>query len=228
MHTWTGALVTEGAGAVINQGTGIVEDWTVFYWAWWIAVGPFMGIFIAEISRGRTIRQVVAGSITFGPLGCAIYYVILGNYALHLELDQVTPILDIRASQGEPTAIIQVFASLPFSGVVIPFFCAIGLIFLATTYSSASYALASSASVALPNNQSPARWHRLFWAFALALLPIALLATSGSGNFAEGREKLTALRSASLLVSLPLMAIFVIMAVSLVKSLREDEKTPPA
>jgi len=212
MHTWTDPL----------GESRIVEDWTVFYWAWWIAVGPFMGIFVAEISRGRTIRQVIVGTLTFGVLGCFVYYVILGNYALHLELNNIVPLIDIKNTQSEPDAIIAVFASLPISYIVIPFFCAIGLIFLATTYSSASYALASSASVALPNNRAPARWHRLFWAFALALLPVALLLTSG--DFAQGEDKLKALRMASLLVSLPLMIIFVIMAVSLVKSLREDEK----
>ena len=91
------------------------------------------------------------------------------------------------------------------------------LVFLATTYDSASYALASSASTSLAGHRPPARWHRMFWAFMLALLPTGLLVgDSGSG-------RLRSLQTASLIVSVPLFVIFVVMAISLVRALREDE-----
>ncbi|MFZ9034271.1 MAG: BCCT family transporter, partial [Anaerohalosphaeraceae bacterium] len=113
MSTWTDPL-TESR---------FVEDWTVFYWAWWIAVGPFMGIFLAQISRGRTIRQVVLGSLFFGSFGCAVYYIILGNYALHLETHQIVPIIETLAQKGAPSAIIAVIASLPLGKVMLVLFC---------------------------------------------------------------------------------------------------------
>ena len=209
MSTWTDP----------HSESTFVEDWTVFYWAWWIAVGPFMGIFIAEISRGRTIRQIVVGTITFGSLGCAVYYMILGNYALYLEINEIQSVVDVKENSGTAAAIISVIASLPFAGFVVPFFCAISLVFLATTYDSASYALASSASTSLVGGRAPARWHRLFWAFMLALLPTALLMGDPRG------ERLRSLQTASLLVSVPLFLIFIVMAISLVKSLREDEQS---
>ncbi|MDG2385704.1 MAG: BCCT family transporter [Pirellulaceae bacterium] len=208
MHSWTDPLTD----------SMFVEQWTVFYWAWWIAVGPFMGIFIAQISRGRTFRQVVLGTLTCGSLGCAIYYIVLGNYALYLETKTDLSIVAVQASQGTEAAIIAVIASLPVSQVIVPFFCLISLVFLATTYDSASYALAASASRSLVGDLAPARWHRLFWALTLAILPTALLVGE------PGRGSLRALQFASLIVSVPLFAIFIVMGVSLVRALRQDEE----
>jgi len=202
MSTWTDPL-TE---------SGFVEDWTIFYWAWWIAVGPFMGIFVARISEGRTIRQIVLGMLGFGTLGSAVYYAILGNYALYLELNDLLPVTRIVAEQGEPAAIVRVIASLPFGTALLAVFCVASLVFLATTYDSASYTLASSTTREMHGDQEPARWLRLFWAIALGGLPIALMRIGG----------LEPLRTASLVVSLPLLFVFVAMAVSLTKSLRED------
>ncbi len=228
-----GFLVEKAAEAVATVFTGFISmhalagpldgahyqfarDWTIFYWAWWIAVGPFMGVFIAQISRGRTFRQIIIGSMFFGSLGCAVFYLILGNYALFQQLTGGADIVAAKTASGAPHAIIAVIASLPYPALVVPLFCLISLTFLATTYDSASYALASSASKSLSEQQPPARWHRLFWAFMLALIPTALLA----GDSGAGR--LRSIQTASLIASLPLLAILVIMAVSLVKALRED------
>ena len=69
--------------------TGFVESWTIFYWAWWIAFAPAIGIFVTRISRGRTIRQVIVSMIFYGTLGCWLFYFIMGNYSLALELNNV-------------------------------------------------------------------------------------------------------------------------------------------
>ena len=92
MNTWTDPLIE----------SRFIEDWTVFYWAWWVAIGPFMGIFVARISEGRTIRQIVFGMLGWGSLGCAVYYGILGNYALHLELNGILDVTGLVAAQGDP------------------------------------------------------------------------------------------------------------------------------
>ena len=202
MNTWTDPLTD----------SRFIEDWTVFYWAWWVAIGPFMGIFVARISEGRTIRQVVLGMLGWGSLGCAVYYGILGNYALHLELNGLLDVTGLVLDQGEPAAIAAVIVSLPGGGAVLGVFCLASLVFLATTYDSAAYALASSASTGLAHDEEPERWHRMFWAFALALLPLALMRLGG----------LDPMRTASLLASVPLLVVFVVMAVSLVRALAAD------
>ena len=119
-----------------------------------------MGIFIARISEGRTIRQMVFGILFWGSLGCTVYYAILGNYALYLELEELLPVTRILAEQGAPAAIVRVIASLPLGQWVLAIFCLASLVFLATTYDSASYTLASNASRGLVGDQEPARWQR--------------------------------------------------------------------
>ena len=91
--------------------------------------------------------------------------------------------------------------------------CIVAIIFCATTYDSASYILAANATHRLHPSEDPPRWHRAFWAVALAVLPISLMYVGG----------IKVAQTAVLLVSLPLLAVGVLMSVSLVKSLKEDE-----
>ena len=207
MSTWTDPSGT----------SDFVEAWTVFYWAWWLALGPFMGIFITKISGGRTIRQVILGSLGWGTLGTTLFFVVLGNYAVHLELSGQLPVLDTLNNAGAPAAVVDVVASLPLAGLVLPVFCIVCIIFAATSYDSASYTLASSTTRALPRDSHPARWNRVFWAVALGLLPIPLIKIGG----------LRPLQSAVVAVSVPLLVVVLMMSAAFWKSLREDERTPP-
>ncbi len=203
MNTWTDVF----------SNSGFVKDWTVFYWAWWIAYGPFVGLFVTRISAGRTIRQVIFGMLTFGSLGGAMFYMVMGNFGLHLQLVESLPVTSILASEGGPAAIIAILGQLPFATVIIGIFALIELIFSATTYDSASYILASCATRKLEAKHNPVRWHRLFWAFALAVLPLTLMFIGG----------LKTIQSATLIVSVPLICVGVLMAVSLVRQLQADQ-----
>ena len=210
MNTWTDPLTD----------SGFVESWTIFYWAWWLALGPFMGIFVSKISRGRTIREMIFGMLGYGSVGCVLFIAVLGNYALHVQLSDLAPVVDILNERGAPAAIAEVLASLPSGRWLLPFFAVICLIFMATTYDSASYTLASCATRRLPTDRHPARWNRVFWALGLGLVPITLLILGG----------LRSLQTAAVVVSLPLILIGILMCVSLVKGLREAEAAalPPS
>ena len=187
-----------------------VEDWTVFYWAWWIAFAPYVGMFVARISEGRTIRQIIAGMLVFGSLGCWVFYMVLGNYSMYLELRGIVDVTGIINEQSQSAAIVATLRELPLPGLVISVFALMSIIFAATTYDSASYTMASSATLDLPAGDDPARWHRVFWAFALGLLPITLLFIGG----------LKVMQVALLIVSLPILIVGIVMCVSLVRSLR--------
>src|SRR5699024_7874393 len=65
--------------------SGFPEKWTLFFWAWWIVYAPFVGLFIAKISKGRTLREMILGTIVFGSLGCWLFYLFLGNYGLFMQ-----------------------------------------------------------------------------------------------------------------------------------------------
>ena len=192
--------------------TGFVESWTIFYWAWWIALAPFMGMFVARISKGRTLREVVIGMIGIGPAGCLIFFTILGNYALKLELDGALSVTSQLQTEGAPYAITSVILSLPAGVAALALFCLVSLVYMATTYDSAAYTLALGATRRLAMGDHPPRWHRLFWAVVVGIIPLALMYLGG----------LKAFQTASIAVSLPLVAVGVLLAVALVKSLRAD------
>lgn len=191
--------------------TNFVEDWSIFYWAWWVAVGPFMGIFVAKISKGRTIKQIVLGSLFYGSMGSAIYYGVLGNYAIHQEISGALPITEMVQNGQAPEAIVTIVSSLPFGKIVLALFCVVGIIFMATSFDSSSYTLASCATKELGVNDEPSRWQRLFWAFALVLLPIALMMVGG----------LDSLKTAALISALPLILVYFMMAASLLVSFKK-------
>lgn len=194
--------------------SNFVEDWTVFYWAWWIAYAPFVGLFVTRISRGRTIRQIIVGMLLFGSLGSWLFYMVIGNFSLSLELAGTISITDIINTEGNNAAIIAMFDQLPFATAVIAVFTVVAIIFAATTYDSASYTLASSATLGLEAGSDPARWHRVFWAFALGLLPITLMFIGG----------LKVMQVTLLIVSAPILVVGVFMSVALVKTLQADAR----
>jgi BCCT family betaine/carnitine transporter len=205
MNTWTDPVAN----------AGFVESWTIFYWAWWMAYGPFVGIFIARISGGRTLRQVILGMLSFGSLGAAVFYIVLGNYAMHLDLGGLLDVSGMIARGQEARAITEVIASLPLEQLALAIFVLVSVVLLATTYDSAAYTLASVSTRRLEAGRNPARWSRLFWACALGFTPVTLL-------FVEGGLKVVL--SATIVVSLPLLAVGVLMAASLVRQLREDAR----
>lgn len=202
MNTWT-----EPFG-----DSGFVKDWTMFYWAWWIAYAPFVGLFVTRISRGRTIQQVITGMLLFGSLGCAVFYIVLGNLSLYHFLEGNIDVVALLKESGGKDVIVAALDQLPASGLVIFIFMIVSILFCATTYDSAALTLAGAATKKLPIGENPARWHRIFWAMMLGVLPITLLFVSG----------LTTLQTVLLIVSLPILLIGVTMSVALVKSLRED------
>jgi BCCT family betaine/carnitine transporter len=204
MLTWTDAV----------EHSGFVESWTIFYWAWWVAYGPFVGLFATRVSRGRTLRELILGMLVFGSLGGAVFYMTLGNYALHLELTHVMPVTQMMREHSGAYAIAEVIASLPLGPVVIVAFLVVAMILLATTYDSASFTLASVASREMHAGENPARWNQLFWACALGVMPIALLMVEGG---------IKVVQSATIVVSLPLLAVGVLLAFSVMRMIREDE-----
>ena len=205
MNTWTDPIA----------GGSFVEDWTIFYWAWWLAYGPFMGLFVTRISRGRTLRELIFGMLTYGSLGCALFFIVLGNTSMWLDLEGIVNVRELVQANEADTAIAASIGSLPLGPVLMVLFLVMGWIFIATTYDSASYAISSAATTNLRAGMHPHRFHRVFWAFALAVLPLGLMLIGDAEN--------KSLKFASLVVSLPLLFIYGAMIWSLIKSLRSDD-----
>ena len=135
MLTWTDPL----------QNDQFVENWTVFYWAWWLALGPFVGMFVCKISEGRTVRELIGGMLVWGSLGCALFFMILGNFTLNLELTGQMPVVAETQSFSPSYALSHALTYLP-GKLLVTFVVVIGTIFTATTYDSAAYTLAAGAT----------------------------------------------------------------------------------
>ncbi len=206
MATWTEPFNNYGP----FEKTSFPEYWTVFYWAWWLVYAPFIGLFIAKISRGRTVKQIVLGTILYGTLGCVLYFGLLGNYGLYLELSGKFSVVEVLNNQGAPAAIMGTLEQLPLDWLVIPVFILLAIIFLSTTFDSGSYILA--AVVQNYVEDEPVKWNRLFWAFALSLLPLILMYIGG----------LSSLQTASIVGGFPLLFIMTMLAASFVKAADHD------
>ncbi|WP_221569124.1 BCCT family transporter [Alkalihalobacillus sp. TS-13] len=196
----------------IRKG-GFPQAWTVFYWAWFAATAPFIGIFVARISKGRSMRELVSNVLLWGSAGSWLYFGVFGGYAMDLELNTPLDLTSILNEQGGPAVIVEVLNSLPLSVVVSIFFVILGFIFLATSLDSASYVIASVATKELHDQDEPARWHRLLWGIILSALAISLTIVGG----------LDVVQTSSVLVSVPVLIMYALMTMSLVKWLKEDE-----
>ena len=115
------------------DNTGFVGDWTVFYWAWWIAYGPFVGLFVTRISRGRTIREVVVGMLLLGSMGVWLFFLVLGNHSLGLQLSGELDVVGIMQSSGGNAAVVAGLNTLPMAALIIGVFAVVAVIFVATT-----------------------------------------------------------------------------------------------
>ncbi|MGG1658611.1 BCCT family transporter [Brevibacillus sp. NRS-1366] len=195
------------------QKGGFPQAWTVFYWAWFAATSPFMGLFVARISRGRTIRELIGGILLWGSLGGWMYFAVFGSYALHVEINNILPLSQILDSQGGQAAVVALLKSLPLSSIVLPFFLILGFIFLATSLDSATYILSAIATKELKDKQEPARWHRLLWGAVQAILAVSLLLIGG----------LKVVQTSSVVVSVPVIIMYVLLAASLIRWLKEDQ-----
>lgn len=194
--------------------SGFPQSWTVFYWAWFAATAPFMGLFVARISKGRTIRELIGAVLLWGSAGSWLYFAVFGGYTIHLELKDMIPVTRILEEQGEQAVIVSVLTSLPWSDILLPFFVILGIIFLATSLDSATYILAAIATRQLGGQEEPDRWHRLLWGGVLSLLAISLLLVGG----------LRVVQTSSVLVSVPVILMYLLLALSLVRWLREGHE----
>lgn len=196
-----------------RKETNFPQDWTIFYWSWWLVYAPFIGLFIARISKGRRLKEVILGTIVYGTLGCVLFFGIFGNYAVYLQISEQFNVIQYLNSHGTEATIIEVMHQLPFPTTVIVLFLLSAFLFLATTFDSGSYILAAATQKKVLGE--PLKANRLFWAFALCLLPFSLMLVGGE-------RALEVLKTASILASVPLIVIFICMMVSFIITLSKD------
>lgn len=190
------------------KSEGWFAGWTILYWAWWISWSPFVGLFIARISRGRTIREFILGAL-FVPTGFNLLWMtIFGNTAIWLDRNVAAGALSEAASHVD--SLLFIFLGyLPGSGITSALAVLLIGVFFVTSADSGAYVIDTIASRGHPS--SPV-WQRLFWAVLLGL-------TAGLLLYAGG---LAALQSMTLIAALPFAAIMLLLCLSLWLGLRAD------
>mgnify|MGYP006268795787 FL=1 len=183
-----------------------INDWTLFYWGWWISWSPFVGMFIARISRGRTIREFILGVI-FGPtLFTFLFMTVYGNSALREVLaDAASPILQVVNDGQTPLALFAFLDTLPLSAIT-----SVLAITLVTTFfvtSSDSGSLVKS-TLAAGGGLNPPASQRLFWAILEGVVAAALLLAGG----------LAALQAATIAAALPFTLVIMMAFIGLIKA----------
>lgn len=185
-----------------------VGDWTIFYWAWWISWSPFVGLFIARVSRGRTIREFVIGTVLAPTLVGFLWFSIFGGTALYLEIFNNVPLA--AAAKADPaTALFAMFGALPMGGVMSVVATLLVLVFFVTSGDSATLVLGTMSTGGDPN---PPAGVKIIWGVLVAGIAMSLLFAGGIG----------AIQTATIVFALPFAVVLVLMAVALVLALRED------
>lgn len=183
-------------------------DWTIFYWGWWISWSPFVGVFIARISRGRTVRQFIAGVLLVPTLVGFLWFSVLGGTGLYRQLFGAGDLV-VDGAVSVESVLFQILGDLPLGQM----FSILGIILIAiffiTSSDSGSLVIDMLSSGGHPN---PPTWSRLLWSILEGLVAAALLLAGGLG----------ALQAAALATALPFSVILILMAVANIKALRLD------
>lgn len=184
---------------------------TLFYWGWWIAWAPFVGMFIARISRGRTIKEFVLGVTLVPTVVTLIWLTVFGQTALYLEVVGEAGIADAVEAKVS-TAIFVTLQQLPLASITCSVAIALVAVFFVTSSDSASFVVDMLTSGGIPD---PPIWQRVFWAVSEGTVAAVLLVASG-------REGLTALQAAVVTVGAPFALVMLGMVASLVIGLRGE------
>ncbi len=194
----------------VDGDSSWIQAWRVFYWAWWLSWSPFVGLFLARVSRGRTIRQFVAVAMIAPTLFSCLWFAINGTLAIDfaqgLDLETAASIAAVSE-----TAIYSVFASYPLGVVMSAIAMVLLFLFFITSADSATYVLSMTTS---EGNLDPPNGKKVFWGVAIAAMAFALILSGG----------VSMVQTMTIVISFPFIFIMLLMCVSLVKMLIADSK----
>ena len=184
-------------------------NWTLFYWGWWIAWSPFVGMFIARISRGRTIRQFVGGVLLVPTLFTFLWMTVFGNTAIALDLSGAAHIADTVAN-NLPVALFETLEQLPLATVVSAIATLLIITFFVTSADSGALVIDMITSGAA---EDPPVWQRVFWAVCAGAVAAVLLVAGG----------LQALQTAAIASALPFAVVMVFICYGLLRALQTED-----
>ncbi|MBE7718662.1 BCCT family transporter [Lacrimispora indolis] len=203
LSTWTDALRT----------SSFPQNWTIFYWAYWMVWCVATPFFIGTISKGRTIKQTILGGYIFGLSGTFTSFIILGNYSLALQTKGVLDVLGIYTSTGNLyQTIMAIFETLPFAKLGLILLALTMIAFYATSFDALAIVASSYSYKELPEDEEPDKHVKLFWSVLLMLFPIALIFSENS---------MANLQTVSIIAAFPIGIIILLIIFSFFKDAKE-------
>ena len=194
-----------------QEHTGWFSGWTILYWAWWCSWAPFVGLFIARISKGRTIREFIFGVLVIPSMFGILWFTVFGNTAIWLNDGEATGTLGQMISSPE-TLLFKFLDYLPLSGVTGLVSLVVISLFFITSADSGIYVLNNIAS--RDKSLAAPRWQAVMWGILMSVVAIVLMQSGGLAN----------LQAMTLLVALPFAMLMLLMCFSLWKGLNADKK----
>jgi len=194
-----------------QEHTGWFSGWTILYWAWWCSWAPFVGLFIARISRGRTIREFIFGVLVIPSMFGILWFTVFGNTAIWLNDGEAAGTLGQMISSPE-TLLFKFLDYLPLSGVTGLVSLVVISLFFITSADSGIYVLNNIAS--RDKSLAAPRWQAVMWGILMSVVAIVLMQSGGLAN----------LQAMTLLVALPFAMLMLLMCFSLWKGLNADKK----
>lgn len=185
--------------------------WTIFYWGWWLSWGPLVGMFIARISRGRTIRQFMLTALIIPPLGGFMWIVIFGGTALHMELYGVGGIVE-AVNNDMTLALYKTIEALNVEALTVPMAALATLMIITWFVTSADSGTLVICTILSMGERNPPQRFRIFWGLGLGAVAAVLLMAGG----------LKALQTASIAAALPFSVVLLAICVALVKGLNDE------
>ncbi|MFZ3579627.1 glycine betaine uptake BCCT transporter [Virgibacillus sp. DJP39] len=186
-----------------------IEGWTMFYWAWWIAWAPFVGTFIARVSRGRTIREFVLGVLLVPTIFGALWFSVFGGSAIYLEMFQDTDIIHYVTDFGKETALFAVLQQFPLGMVMSIIAILLISTFFITSADSATFVLGMQTT---GGSLYPPNIVKFIWG----------IIQSGAAAILLWRGGLEALQTASIIAAFPFTIIMILIVFSMLKSFKEE------
>ena len=194
-----------------KEHTGWFSGWTILYWAWWCSWAPFVGLFIARISKGRTIREFIFGVLVIPSMFGILWFTVFGNTAIWLNDGEAAGTLGQMISSPE-TLLFKFLDYLPLSGVTGLVSLVVISLFFITSADSGIYVLNNIAS--RDKSLVAPRWQAVMWGILMSVVTIVLMQSGGLAN----------LQAMTLLVALPFAMLMLLMCFSLWKGLNADKK----
>lgn len=185
------------------------QDWTIYYWAYWMVWCIAAPFFIGNISRGRTIKQTIIGGYCFGVGSTIISFIVLGNYSLSLQVKGVKDFIAEYSATGDLyDMILSVIDTMPLSTLVMIVLLLTMMAFYATSFDSIAYTAASYSYKKLEEDEAPNKFIQLLWCILLIVLPMALIFSDSS---------MSNIQSVSIISAFPIGIIMIIMIWGLIK-----------